>query len=153
MTLYLIRHATAATHGLSGGDFVRSLVPKGIKQAHRVGTFLRESDLIPDLVFTSPVLRAKETAEILAGEGCPSPLVQSWLSCGMRPEIALEELSAYRELDAVAIVGHEPDFSTFIEYLLGTIRVKKASVISLEIDPPRQAGSLNFSIPCKYLPE
>jgi phosphohistidine phosphatase len=153
MTLYLIRHATAAAHGLSGGDFARSLVPKGIKQAHRVGTFLRESDLIPDLVFTSPVLRAKETAEILAGEGCPSPIVQSWLSCGMRPEIALQELSAYRELDAVAIVGHEPDFSTFIEYLLGTIRVKKASVISLEIDPPRQAGSLNFSIPCKYLPE
>ena len=75
----------------------------------------------------------------------------------MRPEIALQELSAYRELDAVATVGHEPDFSTFVEYLLGatfcTIRVKKASVISLEIDPPRQAGSLNFSIPCKYLPE
>ena len=114
-------------------------MPKGIKQARRVGTFLRESDLIPDLVLTSPVLRAKETAEILAGEGCPSPLIVSWISCGMRAEIALQELSAYRELDAVA---------TFC-----TIRIKKASVISLEIDPPRQAGSLNFSIPCKYLPE
>lgn len=157
MTLYLVRHATADAHGLSGGDFVRSLVPKGIKQARRVGTFLRESDPIPNLVLTSPVLRAKETAEILAGEGCPSPLIVSWLSCGMRPEIALQELSAYRELDAVSIVGHEPDFSTLVEYLLGatfcTIQVKKASVISLEIDPPRQAGLLNFSIPCKYLPE
>ncbi|MDA7881056.1 histidine phosphatase family protein [Akkermansiaceae bacterium] len=157
MTLYLIRHATADAHGLPGGDFARALIPKGIKQAHRVGNFLRENDLIPDLLLTSPVLRAKETAEILAEEGCPSPVVEAWLSCGMHPEQALKELSAFRELNSVAIVGHEPDFSGLVESLLGasfySIPVKKASVISLEIDPPRKKGLLNFSIPCKYLPD
>ena len=157
MTLYLIRHATADAHGLPGGDFVRSLIPKGIKQAHRVGTFLCENDLIPDLVLTSPVLRAKKTAEVLTEAGCPAPVVEAWLSCGMRPETALQELSAYRELNSVAIVGHEPDFSGLVEHLLGasfySIRVKKTSVISLEIDPPRPKGLLDFSIPCKYLPD
>jgi len=157
MTLLLIRHATAEAHGLSGGDFSRALITKGINQAHRVGSFLRENNLLPELLLTSPVSRAKETAKILAEEGSPNPIVETWLSCGMRPEIALSELTAYRDLESVAIVGHEPDFSTLVEHVLGanlcTIRVKKTSIISLEIDPPKQSGLLNFSIPCKYLPE
>ena len=156
MNLILIRHATADLHGLPGGDFVRSLIPKGHEQARRVGRFLKANDLIPDLVLASPVLRAKETAEILAEEGCPAPLIESWLACGMRPETALAELAAYREIESVAIVGHEPDFSGLVEHLLGaracSILVKKTSVISLTIDPPRARGVLNFSIPCKYLP-
>jgi len=156
MNLILIRHATADAHGLPGGDFVRSLIPKGQRQARQVGQFLKAHNLIPDLVLASPVLRAKETAEILAEEGCPAPVIESWLACGMHPEIALEELEAYRELETVAIVGHEPDFSGLVEHVLGastcSILVKKTSVISITIDPPRSHGVLNFSIPCKFLP-
>lgn len=154
MNLLLIRHATADAHGLPGGDFVRNLIEKGEKQAHRVGSFLAEHDLIPDIVLTSPVLRAKETAEILAEEGCPKPIVEPWLACGMRPEVALHELSAYQDFKRVAIVGHEPDFSSLIEHILGaksySIRVKKTSIISLDLG---RHPSLNFSIPCKFLKE
>lgn len=152
MTLLLIRHATAAAHGLPGGDFVRNLVEKGQDQSQRVGKFLRKHDLIPDVVLSSPVLRAKETAEILAEEGCPKPIIESWLACGMRPEVALQELSAYQKFSRVAIVGHEPDFSALVEHILGaeaySIRVKKTSVISLELG---RNPMLNFSIPCKFL--
>ena len=95
MTLLLIRHATAAAHGLVGGDFVRNLVEKGHEQSQRIGKFLKKHELTPDIVLSSPVLRAKETAEILAGEGCPKPVIESWLACGMRPETALRELKAY----------------------------------------------------------
>lgn len=152
MTLLLIRHATAADHELSGGDFVRNLVEKGKEQSQRVGKFLKKQELIPDIVLTSPVLRAKETAEILSEEGCPKPIVESWLACGMRPEIALHELKAYQEFSRVAIVGHEPDFSALVEHILGaeaySIRVKKTSIISLELG---RHPVLNFSIPCRFL--
>jgi len=153
MNLLLIRHATAHAHGLGGGDFARTLIPKGQEQAHRVGRFLKTHNLIPDLVLSSPVLRAKETAEILAEEDCPKPVIESWLACGMRPQTALHELSAYKELSSIAIVGHEPDFSSLIAHVLGahscSILVKKASVISITLGP---YPALNFSIPCKFLP-
>ena len=153
MNLLLIRHATADAHGLPGGDFVRSLIPKGQRQARQVGRFLKAQNLIPDLALASPVLRARETAEILAEEGCPKPVIESWLACGMRPETALHELSAYKELRSVAIVGHEPDFLILVEHILGaqsgTILVKKTSIISLTLG---RYPALNFSIPCKFLP-
>ena len=152
MTLLLIRHATANAHGMAGGDFVRNLIEKGQEQSHRVGLFLKKHDLFPDVLLTSPVLRAKETAEILAEEGCPKPIVEPWLACGMRPEVALQELSAYNRFQRVAIVGHEPDFSALVEHVLGadaySIRVKKTSVISLELG---RNAMLNFSIPCRFL--
>lgn len=152
MTLLLIRHATAAAHGLPGGDFVRNLVGKGQEQSRRVGKFLKKHELVPDVVLSSPVLRAKETAELLAEEGCPRPIIESWLACGMRPEVALQELSAYQEFSRVAIVGHEPDFSALVEHILGaeaySIRVKKTSIISVELG---RHPMLNFSIPCKFL--
>lgn len=152
MNLLLIRHATADAHGLSGGDFVRHLVEKGQEQSRRVGRFLKNHDLIPDMLLTSPVIRAKETADLLAAEGCPKPITEPWLACGMRPEQAIAELKAYQEFTRVALVGHEPDFSALVEHLIGaspySIRVKKTSLISIDLGRhPR----LNFSIPCRFL--
>ena len=70
----------------------------------------------------------------------------------MRPETALRELKVYQQFNRVAIVGHEPDFSALVEHILGaetySIRVKKASIISLEVG---RHPLLNFSIPCKLL--
>ena len=152
MTLLLIRHATADTPGLPGGDFARSLVEKGKEQSLRVGRFLKTHDLIPEVVLTSPVFRAKETASLLQKEGCPEPITEPWLACGMRPEVALHELAAFKKFKTVAIVGHEPDFSSLVEHILGadtySIRVKKASIISIELD---HQPSLNFSIPCRLI--
>ena len=152
MTLLLIRHATAAAHRLAGGDFVRNLVEKGHEQSQRVGKFLKKHELTPDIVLSSPVLRAKETAKILAEEGCPKPVIEPWLACGMGPEVALQELKAYQKFNRVAMIGHEPDFSALVEHILGaetySIRVKKASIISLELG---RYPILNFSIPCKLL--
>ncbi len=152
MNLILVRHATAQAHGLPGGDFVRTLVDKGHLQAHRVGRFLKQQNLIPDLVLSSPLSRAKETAEILHQEGCPSPTIEQWLSSGMRPEQALSELQTYSKFERIVMVGHEPDFSSLVEHLLGaapyTIRVKKCSIISIELD---RHPTLNFSIPCRFL--
>ena len=128
------------------------LAEKGHEQARRVGRFLKKHDLIPDVLLTSPIIRAKETADLLAEEGCPKPTSEHWLESGMRPEVALQELKVYQEFSRVAIVGHEPDFSALVEAIIGattySIKVKKASLISIELGRHPQ---LNFSIPCKFL--
>ena len=159
MELILVRHGKAEDHGHPGGDGARALTAKGRRQSGKVGRYLRAEGLVPDLVLTSPLVRARETAELLceAAEADP-PVVQEWLVCGMRPQEALHELAAYAgTMETVAIVGHEPDFSRLVGYLLGAeaghVRVKKASIIYLSIDPPRRGGILHFNLWPTQLPD
>jgi phosphohistidine phosphatase len=117
-----------------------------------VGEFLVQEDLVPDIVLTSPLVRARETAEgVCRAAGIDPPVVEAWLACGMSPREALRELAAYRgSLRRVAIVGHEPDFSELVEEIIGaepgTVRVKKASVVLLRVDPPQARGVLQFNV-------
>jgi phosphohistidine phosphatase len=155
MLLYLLRHAEASPY--QADDFSRRLTEKGIKQARRVGEFLLDHKIKPDLTLTSPVLRAKETAEIVAGKIKANLTVALWISCGMSPETALSELSAYAKLDSVMIVGHEPDFSTLIATLLGmessaAINVSKASLTALNVSHfTKGGGVLRFLLPVSLL--
>lgn len=154
MELLLIRHGKAEGHG--GNDGERALVEKGWKQSRAVGEFLAANKLLPDVVLTSPLVRARETAEGVS-QGCDGPevIVQPWLACGMRPEEALAELVAFQELGRVAIVGHEPDFSGLAESLLGgggSVEVRKASVILFgDVRPPRLVGRLRMLVPVEVL--
>ena len=152
MELLLIRHGKAESHGHPQGDGARALVERGHDQAARVGEFLRQQDLLPELVLTSPLVRARETAEgVCRAAGIDPPVVEAWLACGMSPREALRELAAYRgSVRRVAIVGHEPDFSGLVEEVIGadpgTVRVKKASVIRLHVSPPQSRGLLEFNV-------
>lgn len=155
MELLLIRHGKAEGHG--GNDGERALVDKGWKQSRAVGEFLAANGLLPDLILTSPLVRARETAEgVSQGCGGPEVIAQPWLACGMRPEEALAELVAFKELGRVALVGHEPDFSGLAETLLGcgggSVEVRKASVIWYgDVRPPRLMGRLRMLIPVEVL--
>ena len=151
MELLLIRHAQAESYANS--DSERALTDKGGGQAKSVGEFLQKQDLLPDVTLTSPLVRAQQTAEILCeAGGSDSPIIQPWLACGMRPQDAMQELIAYSEFSRVAIVGHEPDFSTLAEWLLGSqaggIHVRKASVILFSnVTPPSQGAYLEMMVP------
>ena len=156
MRLYLLRHAEAEPH--RADDFTRRLTEKGRRQGHAVGVFLKERELRPDLILTSPVLRARETADIVAGVlGSCIPDEVPWLACGMLPERALTELSGHAWLDSVLIVGHEPDFSSLLAVLLGlgrsaSVQVGKASLTCVNL--PRVhpgSGILQFLLPVKFL--
>lgn len=153
MDLILLRHGKAEdTH--TQGDSARALVGKGRRQARRAALLLKQADFRPDIVLTSPLVRARQTAdEFCEASGMPGPLVQDWLACGMSPESALAELAAFPEFDRVAIVGHEPDFSGLVEYLLGVgggnVVVKKGTLVCVRIQPPARHGSLRFLIPTK----
>lgn len=152
MQLLLIRHGKAEAHGHPRGDGARDLATKGEEQSRKVGKFLKDHELVPDMALTSPLVRARRTAEIVCEiAGADPPVVENWLGCGMRADVALKELAAYNDsCRVVAIFGHEPDFSMLAEHIIGAdpggVRVKKASVILLEIDPPHREGVMQFNL-------
>jgi phosphohistidine phosphatase len=157
MEIQLLRHGKAAPHGHPEGDFARELVEKGRDQARRAARFLAAADCLPELVLTSPVLRARQTAGIFCETaGLEAPLLQPWLACGMRPEVAAAELAGFREFARVMIVGHEPDFSSLVEWLLGAqgggVEVKKATLAGLRWFPPARVGSLVYLVPPSMFP-
>ena len=153
MDLILLRHGKAENTGVDG-DFSRALVEKGREQARRAGKLLMAGGVLPDIVLTSPLLRARQTAdEFCQAAGIPGAVIQGWLGCGMSPETAMDELAAFRDFKRVAIVGHEPDFSQLIQWILGaiggSIEIRKGTIASVEVTPPSRHGTLIYLIPPK----
>lgn len=151
MHLILLRHGKAEEIHPEG-DFSRALVEKGRKQARRAAKLLKAADMLPDIVLTSPLVRARQTAEEFCNTaGIPGATIQGWLACGLAPETAMTELAAFHDFKSVAIVGHEPDFSEFIQWILGSsggsIEVKKGAIVSLRVSPPSRSGTLVYLIP------
>lgn len=157
MDLILLRHGKAEDYN-ADGDFSRALVEQGRQQARRAGHLLMGAGVLPDIVLTSPLIRARQTAdEFCHAAGIPGAIIQSWLGSGMSPETAIAELVAFREFRRVAIVGHEPDFSYLIEWLLGansgSILIKKGTIACVTIHPPSNYGTLSYLIPPKLADE
>ena len=152
MQLLLLRHGKAEDSS-PGGDFTRELEEKGHEQARNVARILAAADLLPDLVLSSPVIRAKQTANTFTSTaGMPGPIFLEWLACGMSPETALAELSHFPEFERIMIVGHEPDFSRLISHCLGgsaDTEVRKGSITCLDLHPPSPRATLRFLIPHK----
>lgn len=157
MLLLLLRHADAAPQASS--DAARALTPKGVAQAKQVGKFCRWNNLEPEIILTSPLARAEQTARLVA-EGLDTPkivTVSPFLASGMQPETAIQELKACRELESVMLVGHEPDLGMLASRLLGVtardkIRVRKASLLLFELDAARpDSAVLQFFIPAKLM--
>ncbi|MDE0836810.1 MAG: histidine phosphatase family protein [Akkermansiaceae bacterium] len=152
MQLLLLRHGHAEDHPADGTDFSRALVEKGIEQAHNAARVLEAADFLPEIVLSSPVLRARQTAEeFTQAAGLPGPVMQSWLSCGMSPGAALSELAGFPDFGRILIVGHEPDFSQFVQQAIGsaggTVEIRKGSLTCLEINPPSPRATLLFLFP------
>ena len=155
MDLYLLRHADANTEAESDDD--RKLSEKGAGQAKKVARFCEAHDLDPDIIISSPVRRAYETAEIVA-EHLEIRLARAdWLACGMTPERAIESLLSYAKSESVMLVGHQPDLGRLAAYLLGLpdpeqIRVRKASLTKLEcVALGRGSASLQWTLPCRLM--
>src|SRR5688572_21595696 len=117
MDLFLLRHANADTK--AANDDERPLSEKGIVQSRKVARFCDLHELVPEIVLSSPLRRARETAEIVVGHLRVELLIVPWLASGMAADNALAELHAYDRFARVMIVGHEPDFSELAAHLLG----------------------------------
>ena len=106
MLVYLCRHAKAAQ---GGPDALRPLTPEGVEQARRLGNVLATKPLPPTVVLTSPLLRARQTAEAIAGATGAEVRTDARLAPGATAD-SIRELVA--EIGGpVATVGHQPDCS------------------------------------------
>jgi phosphohistidine phosphatase len=152
MELMIIRHAKAEAHGHPEGDAARALVAKGEEQSERLGRFLVRSGRMPEVILSSPMVRARQTAErMCAAAALSAPVIQSWLACGMDPETAMQELVAWEQVERVALIGHEPDLSGLIEHLVGgqagSVEVKKASLTGLDVSLRPRKARLLYHVP------
>lgn len=148
LKLYLIRHGIAADQENYPQDEERPLTDKGEKKTRKVAQRLREMNLSCDLILTSPLLRAHQTALILQEMGLtPEVKISTSLAPGGDINNWLSWLSQWRSEDGIpsrdgggdlGLVGHEPDLGQWAEILLwGEVRerivLKKAGILGLNL--------------------
>lgn len=121
MEVFLIRHAAAVDETLDLRDPLRHLTPDGREQAKALGDRLRWHDCHPTHIWTSPLVRAVQTAELVAA-GIQLPIavdVLPHLAPGESPRAVLKALEQVPRDAHVILVGHEPGISGVGELLLG----------------------------------
>lgn len=136
--LYFLRHGEAADRvRWLGNDSERPLIAKGRKAANDAARIMTGLKIGVDLIVTSPLVRANQTAEILArGLAMSDRLtIDPRLAPGFGPTQMTEILHIYAAKSAVLLVGHEPDLSCTIAQLIGggRIKLKKASLSRVDI--------------------
>ena len=149
-TLYLIRHAIAAERGATWPDDARRpLTHQGMARMRQVVKGLEELGVTIDLVLTSPLARAVETAEIVSRglKTKPEIIAVPALAPGGAPVRVAEALAPHTSPRTVAIVGHEPELGELAGWLIGSrtpLVFKKGGVACIEVSewPPARKGQL-----------
>ena len=113
MRLVIVRHAEAAP---GNPDELRPLTPRGREQARLLGQELRTHGLAPDVIVSSPLLRARETAAAL---GLGEPEIDERLAPGATPEDV--RAAASDRGATVVVVGHQPDCGRAVAALTGGV--------------------------------
>ena len=137
MEILLIRHGQAVDEAPGLGDTGRWLTAKGRKVSRKVARWVAKSDKRrPATIWTSPLVRAVQTAEILAAEvGYKGELrCLAQLSPGHDPGDLIKLLGAETQEGPLALVGHEPSLSLIANALLGDIGfsgLRKSGVLGL----------------------
>jgi phosphohistidine phosphatase len=141
MEILLIRHGHAVDEAPGLGDAGRWLSVKGRKVTHKVARWLAKSDKRrPAAIWTSPLVRAVQTAEILAAESDYKGELRACaqLGTGHDPGDLLQILGSETFAGPIALVGHEPSLSRIAAALLGDIGFtgfKKSAVMGLTWQP------------------
>lgn len=133
--VHLLRHAHAGdSFKWIGDDDLRPLTDKGRKQSQQLGEFLASHGVRPDVIVTSPLVRAQQTAEIVAGILDMTVRTDGRLRSGFgkRELWAVLDEAGARE---VMLVGHDPDFSALLAYLIDTagISMKKGALATVDL--------------------
>lgn len=141
MIIYFIRHGIAESRSMEKDDSHRILTSKGITKTQKVAQKLSCLDIKFDVILTSPYVRAKETAILLQQAKLASEIIEH---SALTPEGNILEWinwlqnSDYNNSSSIALVGHQPDFSNWVELLVfgeikGKLVVKKSGIIGIKI--------------------
>jgi phosphohistidine phosphatase len=145
--LYLVRHAIAAERGPKyPDDRLRPLTPAGSRKFAQSVPGLVAMGVSVDFVLTSPLVRARDTAIILAAGLKPKPPVSESeaLAPGGRPPAIADLIRTHaKKYRRMALVGHEPDLGELAARLLGargSVQFKKGGICLIETDGATPAG-------------
>jgi phosphohistidine phosphatase len=132
--MLLLRHATAVPHGSAGlDDADRPLIAAGEREARNAGRALRELNVRPDRIVTSPLVRARQTAQLAAAELGIKAYDDDALRPGFSHE-ALDALFGRHAGDCLVLVGHDPDFSEVIRDVAGAkVEMAKGGVARIDL--------------------
>jgi phosphohistidine phosphatase len=148
--LYLVRHAIAAERGDEWpDDNKRPLTERGIARFREGLAALKTLDVAIDEIFTSPLVRAKQTADLLAAgvSGKPPVKLLDALAPGHTATQVMTQLARAAKRRRIALVGHEPDLGELAAHLIGAQRailIKKGGICRIDVGSltSRRAGSL-----------
>ena len=150
MQLYFLRHGDADWPDWKKSDDERPLTDFGKKEVRDVAKFLARLNVRPDLIVTSPLPRAAQTAEIAADYLKPKLRKDELLAPGFGMSDLGTILKRHRS-KALMLVGHEPDFTNVISGLTGaSLKLSKAGVALLDVDPESQEGRVLWLFPPKF---
>jgi phosphohistidine phosphatase len=150
MLLYFLRHGEADWPNWKKPDDERPLTKSGKKEMRELARFLRRLKVRPNIIITSPLPRAAQTAEIAADYLKAKLLKDDLLEPGFGTE-ELQTLLKRHHTESVVIVGHEPDFTDVISELTGAaLKLSKAGVALVELDPESRKGRLLWLFPPKF---
>jgi phosphohistidine phosphatase len=164
MNLYLLRHgiAVAPDYPKIQSDGERQLTPKGVRRMRKAARGLRQLEIPFATVLTSPLIRARQTAEIV----CEALGLQSDLEeiSGLAPESSVDHLifslTRFQDREHLLLVGHQPLMSDIISFLLAgkngpevKVDLKKGGLCRVEIGelPPAKPGTLHWLLTSKQL--
>jgi phosphohistidine phosphatase len=137
MEIYLLRHGEAEMRSASKKDEDRALTEKGKLDVRRVAKRAREAKVKPDVVLTSPLLRATQTAEIAQRVlDVKRVAVTTALRPDAAPESLWKELVTMDRVEQVVLAGHEPGMSRLVQFLLEQpieVDFKKGAMIRISV--------------------
>ena len=157
--LYLIRHAIAAERGDAWPDDAkRPLTDDGISRMRKAARGLSRIDVCIDIILTSPLVRTRQTAEIVAAALDPRPSLvnlDSLAPAGSYPAV-IGDLQKHARRSRIALVGHEPMIGELAARLIGSrhaIEFKKGAICRIDVDdlPPGGPGDLRWMLTPKIL--
>lgn len=144
--VYLIRHAIAAERGADWPDDTRRpLTHQGSARMRQVVAGLKQLEIEVDVVLTSPLVRARQTAEIVVAGLKPTPAIAVLAALspdGVRSGV-IEALAEHPNAKGVALVGHEPALGILAAWLVGAhepFAFKKGGVCRIDFSESPRAG-------------
>jgi len=164
MRIYILRHGIAVDHGTPGyePDSERPLTPEGRRKTRLIARDLAKLDVKPDVILTSPLVRARQTADIVATIlrlKSRLRICDPLTSGGDAKRLIAEINKQHGKAESIMLVGHEPDLSELASLLLtgnkagAAIELKKGGLCVLEMDVLRagRCATLLWLAPPKLL--
>ena len=158
LQLFLLRHADAGDPmAWPGDDAERPLSAKGRRQARRLGSLLADIGWKPDVILTSPKLRATQTARLVGRAVDVAPDEERRLASSFEVSDIGSMLADHPDARRVVLVGHDPDFSAVASTLTGAaLELRKGAIARIDIadgSPTPGHGALRWLIPPGVVPD